>query len=225
LYCVGKLHTGECLTVESQQTSIRFLINQGNGIRWHIGLRSSKHSAGTGEAAQVVAEATSQNEERHAQEEGRTVAPAGIFVAPESEIREPAQLAGVPISVISGFRSFQQQQATFDHWASVVGYEQALRVSARPGHSEHQLGTALDFSSPGGAAPWEHADWATTPTGGWLAANAWRYGFVMTYPKGRSAVTCYDYEPWHYRYVGRDVAAAITASGLTSREYFWNLGR
>jgi zinc D-Ala-D-Ala carboxypeptidase len=147
-----------------------------------------------------------------------------LVVADLRALSEAARTAGVSVSVISGFRSFQQQQATFNHWVGVVGYDRALRVSARPGHSEHQLGTAIDFSTPGGAAPWEYADWAATPTGGWLAANAWRYGFVMTYPKGRSAQTCYDYEPWHYRYVGREAAGRIMASGLTPREYFWRLG-
>ena len=103
--------------------------------------------------------------------------------------------------------------STFDYWVSVGGYEQALRTSARAGHSEHQLGTAIDVTSEGGAPPWEYADWATTPAGAWMAANAWRYGFVMSYPRGAYDVTCYDYEPWHYRYVGRDLAAEITASG------------
>ena len=101
------------------------------------------------------------------------------------------------------------------------GYEQALRTSARPGHSEHQLGTSLDFTSAGGRAPWEYADWAATPAGAWMQANAWRYGFVMGYPAGSFAVTGYDYEPWHYRYVGRDLAAAVHASGLPLRQYLW----
>ena len=128
---------------------------------------------------------------------------------------------GTPISVVSGFRSHAQQRATFDYWVSVGGYEQALRTSARSGHSEHQLGTTLDFTSAGGTAPWDYADWATTPAGAWMAANAWRYGFVMSYPAGRYLQTGYDYEPWHYRYVGRDLAAQVTASGLTLREFLW----
>jgi zinc D-Ala-D-Ala carboxypeptidase len=147
-----------------------------------------------------------------------------LVIADLRALAEAGRAAGIQLSVISGFRSYQQQQATFNHWVRVVGYDQALRVSARPGHSEHQLGTVIDFSTPGGAAPWGYTDWATTPTGAWLAANAWRYGFVMTYPKGRTAQTCYDYEPWHYRYVGRHIAQQITASGLTSREFFWRLG-
>jgi D-alanyl-D-alanine carboxypeptidase len=56
-----------------------------------------------------------------------------------------------------------------------------------------------------------------------MAENAWRYGFVTSYPRGSFAQTCYDYEPWHYRYVGRDLAAAIRAGGLTPREYLWRI--
>ena len=119
----------------------------------------------------------------------------------------------------SAYRSYANQKATFDYWVRVDGYATAIKESARAGHSEHQLGTTLDFRSYGGSAPWNYSDWATTKAGAWLKANAWKYGFIMSYPKGKSAVTCYAYEPWHYRYVGRDVAAKVRASKLTLREY------
>jgi D-alanyl-D-alanine carboxypeptidase len=150
--------------------------------------------------------------------------PLRSFVAAElREMAAAARAAGAPIALVSGYRSFTQQQATFDYWVGVGGYEQALRTSARAGHSEHQLGTAIDVTSEGGAAPWEYADWATTPAGAWMAANAWRYGFVMSYPAGGFDRTCYDYEPWHYRYVGRDLAARIVGDGRTPREVLWEL--
>ena len=103
----------------------------------------------------------------------------------------------------------------------VHGYATASQESARAGHSEHQLGTALDFRSHGGAAPWTYWDWGKTRAGAWLRTNAWQFGFVMSYPKGESAVTCYAYEPWHYRYVGRARTAIIQSSGLTLREFLW----
>jgi LAS superfamily LD-carboxypeptidase LdcB len=134
------------------------------------------------------------------------------------ELRAAASRAGLRLVVVSAFRSFIEQRATFDYWVSVGGYEQALRTSARPGHSEHQLGTAIDFGD-GRAAPWEYADFAATPTGAWLAQHAAEYGFLMSLAKGKSDVTCYDYEPWHYRWVGRDVAANVVATGLALREY------
>jgi len=134
-----------------------------------------------------------------------------------------ARAAGANLAAASGYRSHGQQAATFQYWVDVAGYEAALRTSARAGHSEHQLGTTIDFMTAGGAAPWEYADWATTREGAWMAANAWRYGFVMSYPRGAFAQTCYDYEPWHYRYVGRQLAAEIRASGRTTRQVLWTL--
>jgi D-alanyl-D-alanine carboxypeptidase len=147
----------------------------------------------------------------------------GIVVADLAAMAVEARAAGAPIALVSGYRSHAQQQATFDYWVSVGGYKQALRTSARAGHSEHQLGTAIDVTSEGGGAPWEHADWATTPAGSWMAASAWRYGFVMSYPRGAYDASCYDYEPWHYRYVGRDLAARIAASARVPRQVLWEL--
>ena len=105
--------------------------------------------------------------------------------------------------------------------AAFNGPEAALKTSARPGHSEHQLGTALDFRSADGPPAWELPDWQKTSEGAWLAENGPRFGFVMSYPAGQEAVTCYSYEPWHYRYVGRDAAAELVESGLTLREWLW----
>ncbi len=133
-----------------------------------------------------------------------------------------ARQAGAGIAVQSAYRSYWTQKSTFDYWVRQLGYSQALRVSARPGHSEHQLGTSLDFRSASSTrAPWDYYDWATTKAGYWMKQNAWKYGFVMSYPKGKYWVTGYDYEPWHYRYVGRTRAAAIRYSGLTPRDWFW----
>ena len=145
-------------------------------------------------------------------------------VADLKAMTDAARAAGRPIQVSSAFRSYTTQQATFNHWVSVGGHERALRTSARPGHSEHQLGTTFDFTSLGGRPPWEYADWAALPAGAWMAANAWRYGFVMSYPRDSFTRVCYEYEPWHYRYLGRPVAAEVRSSGLTLREWLWLKG-
>jgi D-alanyl-D-alanine carboxypeptidase len=144
-----------------------------------------------------------------------------IALADLRAMASAARTADARFAVQSAYRSYATQKATFEHWVGVYGYAKALTLSARAGHSEHQLGTALDFRSYGGGAPWDHEDWATTKAGAWLKANSWRYGFVMSYPKGKSTVTCYAYEPWHYRYVGRDRAAKVRDSGLTLREALW----
>ncbi len=132
------------------------------------------------------------------------------------------QSAGLAVTVGSAYRSYQTQASTFDSWVSRLGFDAALIRSARPGHSEHQLGTAIDVSSPG----WDgrFGDWAAeTAEGRWMAEHAWEYGFVMSYPAGSQAVTCFSYEPWHYRWIGREAAAAHRASGLTLREYLASL--
>jgi D-alanyl-D-alanine carboxypeptidase len=126
--------------------------------------------------------------------------------------------AGLQLIIESGYRSYAAQAATFDSWASRLGYAEALSRSARAGHSEHQLGSAIDVTSPGWGG--RFGDWGReTPEGSWLAAHAWEYGFVMSYPAGAEAATCFSYEPWHYRWIGRAGAADHRASGLALRQF------
>lgn len=132
-----------------------------------------------------------------------------------------AKAAGIRLRVVSAFRSYTAQKATFNYWVQTSGWDSAVRYSARPGHSEHQLGTTLDFSFVGGADPWNYADFGQTRAGAWLRWNAWKYGFVMSYPKGAERQTGYGYEPWHYRYFGRTLAAQQRASGLVPRYWLW----
>jgi D-alanyl-D-alanine carboxypeptidase len=147
-----------------------------------------------------------------------------IALADLSAMVSAARADGARLAVESAYRSYVGQQLTFSGWVRQVGYAAALQTSARPGHSEHQLGTAIDFKTVGGVAPWRYADWATTKEGSWLAANAWKFGWLLSYPKGTSGVSCYRYEPWHYRYVGRTVAATVHAAGVTPREWLWSQG-
>jgi len=153
----------------------------------------------------------------------RSAEPLRSLVIPDlRRMAAAAAAAGAPISIASGYRSFHNQSVTFRHWENLQGRAAALISSARPGHSEHQLGTAMDFKARGGADPWTYADWAVqTAAGKWLVANAWKYGFIMSYPRGQTAKTCYEYEPWHYRYVGVAEAAAVHSSGLVLRQWLW----
>jgi D-alanyl-D-alanine carboxypeptidase len=134
-------------------------------------------------------------------------------------LREAAGDAGHPIDVLAAYRSYRIQRDLFERRTETLGPAGAAGRTARAGHSEHQLGTTLDFK-PLGAADVTQG-FGSTPTGRWLAANAYRFGFIESYPAGRTAVTCYAYEPWHFRYVGRAEAAAVHASGLTLREFLW----
>lgn len=115
-----------------------------------------------------------------------------------------------PFGIESAYRSFAAQDRTFASLEQAYGYEYALRSAARPGHSEHQLGTTIDVDD----------------NEAWLAAHAWEYGWVVSYPPDRSpGWTCYKPEPWHLRYIGRDAAAAVHASGVSLREWLWEAQR
>lgn len=117
-----------------------------------------------------------------------------------------ARADGAGIAVNSGYRSYEDQAGVYAAIAQASGSPYARQWVASPGHSEHQLGTALDFNG--------NLDW--------LQANAWEFGFVMSYPPATSPkVTCYQAETWHYRYFGVALAARIHDSGLTTREWLW----
>ncbi|WP_109472560.1 cell wall-binding repeat-containing protein [Ornithinimicrobium cavernae] len=113
---------------------------------------------------------------------------------------DDAEAAGRPaLRVISAYRSYEEQQRTYDYWVGLVGRERADLISARAGHSEHQLGLAVDLAGPSCSG---YACFGDTPEGRWVAANAHRYGFIVRYPEGGTEVTGYAYEPWHLRYIG-----------------------
>lgn len=115
--------------------------------------------------------------------------------------------------VCSGFRSYTVQKSLYNSYVRRDGAKAADRYSARPGYSEHQTGLAFDIN---------YADYRfkNTTEAKWLAANAYKYGFILRYPEGKESITGYMYEPWHYRYVGVESAKKIFDSGLTLEEYF-----
>ncbi len=129
-----------------------------------------------------------------------------------------ARDAGTPLGNVSAYRSYKTQKALFQSYVNGYGFKRAITFSARPGHSEHQLGLVIDFA-PAGRSVFVNEE---TGPGAWLAKNAWKFGWLMSYPKGKMALTCYSYEPWHYRYYGRELAKEIHDSGLTTREYLWS---
>ncbi|MEX2501017.1 MAG: M15 family metallopeptidase [Trueperaceae bacterium] len=148
--------------------------------------------------------------------------PVRAVIVPDLRaLRTAAAEDGVALDLRSAFRSYAYQATTFASWVDALGEEAALRVSARPGHSEHQLGTAIDLGSAGGPAPWDLDDWATTPEGAWMQRHGWRFGFVLSYREGAEDRSCYAYEPWHWRWVGRDLAERIHRLELLPREALW----
>lgn len=107
---------------------------------------------------------------------------------------------GVTLLVSSSYRSYEYQVEVFGRNVKEMGRPQAEMVSAMPGHSQHQLGEAIDFGSITDA-------FALTKASRWLSANAGRFGFSLSFPKGMTDVTGYAWESWHYRYIGKAAAA------------------
>lgn len=126
---------------------------------------------------------------------------------------------GVSLVFGSGYRSAALQKQFYDGYVAADGQAAADRYSARPGHSEHQTGLSFDATTPDQSC---HLDacFADTPQGKWLAANAHKYGFHLRYQKDKEAITGYSYEPWHYRYVGKELAEELFKTGQTLEEFF-----
>lgn len=129
-----------------------------------------------------------------------------------SRMRADARAQGISLTIISGFRSYASQQSVFASKVRQHGRAEAERRSARPGHSEHQTGLAIDLNSIS-------QSWGETRAGRWVAANAHRYGFIVRYPKGKEHITGYRWEPWHLRHVGVPVATHLKKTGKTLDEY------
>ncbi len=127
-------------------------------------------------------------------------------------LRQAAAAEGLNIYNASDFRSYQRQEQVYNSFVNAYGREKADTISARPGHSEHQTGLAIDVNTITDS-------FANTPEAAWLAAHAHEYGFIICYPKGKEHITGYKYEPWHLRYLGLDTAAAVYESGLCLEEY------
>jgi len=130
--------------------------------------------------------------------------------------------AGLELQSLSAYRSFGVQVSVYNGIVANQGQEAADLVSARPGHSEHQTGLAIDFGSVPAVCAFQPC-FGETPHGVWLAENAGRFGFHLRYPSGATPVTGFSYEPWHYRYVGVSLAAELQSTGVTTLEEFFGL--
>ncbi|SCY91167.1 M15 family metallopeptidase [Alkaliphilus peptidifermentans] len=125
----------------------------------------------------------------------------------------------IELFAVSGYRAYSTQKSIFEANVKRQGEREANKTSAFPGQSEHQTGLAMDVSSRSvglGLKP----EFGDVKEGIWLKENAHRFGFIIRYPKGKEHLTGYSYEPWHLRYVGKEVAEIISASDITLEEYF-----
>lgn len=129
-----------------------------------------------------------------------------------------ANAEGHELTVLSAYRSYQTQDTYFSSAVSVWGEEEALKVSAPPGASEHQTGYAVDL----GGSNFDchlYECFGEEEEGIWLAKNAHKFGFTLSFPQGKEEITTYSYEPWHFRYVGVELANKLYDKDLTIAEY------
>lgn len=143
---------------------------------------------------------------------------ATVAAAPLTRLLDASDRAGLGFKIASAFRSYDYQRQVHDATVAARGRVQADLVSARPGHSEHQTGLAVDLVTPADPRCSFDPCFARTPGGRWLARHAWRHGFVVRYRAGDEDVTGYRPEPWHLRYVGVELAAELRRSGTTTLE-------
>lgn len=131
------------------------------------------------------------------------------------EMQSDATSVGLNIYIASGYRSYSYQNTLYNNYSAVSGTDGADTYSARPGHSEHQTGLCFDLNSVDDS-------FADTNEGKWIANQAYLYGFIIRYPKGKESITGYQYEPWHLRYVGIELAKELYNNGdwITIEEYY-----
>lgn len=127
-----------------------------------------------------------------------------------------AKNEGLVLIVNSSYRSYESQEVTYNSFKRSKGEIEADLKAARPGYSEHQTGLALDITTRLS----EDEEFVNTEEFTWLKENAHKYGFILRYPEGKENITGYSYEPWHYRYVGIDVATKIYNENITFDEYY-----
>lgn len=141
-----------------------------------------------------------------------------------NKMQAAAKLDGINIYIASGFRSYQTQNRLYNNYVARDGKAKADTYSARPGHSEHQSGLAFDICSHDldGQNACINSNFDNTDQAKWLAQNAYKYGFILRYPKGKTNETGYKYESWHFRYVGTDLSTKLYNNGdwLTMENYF-----
>lgn len=129
---------------------------------------------------------------------------------------EDANKEGLSFYINSPYRSYNTQSALYQRYANQDGYVNADTYSARAGYSEHQTGLAFDVTSK----TTNFSTFENSKEFAWMQENAHKYGFILRYPKNKTHITGYIYEPWHYRYVGVDVATKIKELDITYEEYY-----
>lgn len=132
-----------------------------------------------------------------------------------------AQAGKGTLCLNSGYRSYATQSYTYNLQVTRYGKKVAENLAAHPGYSEHQTGLAADVSTT--ALGCKITNFGKSAASSWIAKNAWQYGFVVRYPNSETATTGYQYEPWHLRFIGVELATQMHDQQITVLEKFWNL--
>ncbi len=132
------------------------------------------------------------------------------------KMSKKAKEDGITLIVNSSYRDYASQKKIYEEYEDKRGQKYADSVAARPNYSEHQTGLALDIFTPGAGMK----NFENTKAFEWLSKNAYKYGFILRYPKDKDGLTGYAYESWHYRFLGEDLAKKVFDSGLTFDEYY-----
>lgn len=145
----------------------------------------------------------------------------GIYLVEEArdnfyKLVDKAKEEGLTIRAISAYRGYTYQKRLYDKYVEADGVNKADTYSARPGFSDHQTGLAIDVDNT--ISSFEN--FTNTKEYQWMLDNSYKYGFILRYPSGKESITTYQFESWHYRYVGLKLAKKIKASNLTFDEYF-----
>lgn len=137
------------------------------------------------------------------------------------EMFAEAEKENIYLFAVSGYRSYQRQEEIFQASVKNQGEAHAFKYVAQPGMSEHQSGLAIDISAHSVNFELEET-LEDTAEGKWMKENAHRFGFILRYPKAKVDITKYEYEPWHFRYVGKEIAETIYTNDWTLEEFFEN---
>lgn len=141
-----------------------------------------------------------------------------VAAAAVNQLFAGAKAEGISLLGVSAYRSHATQTSLFNTYVNRDGYEKARTYSALPGTSEHETGLAIDVTGGNGKCAAESC-FGGTKEAIWLEQHAAEYGFIIRYPQGKESITGYKYEPWHLRYVGKEIALEIMKKGITLEEY------
>ena len=128
------------------------------------------------------------------------------------KLSSDAKKIGYSIIAVSAYRDYDYQENLFNNYVKEKGENYALKCSAKAGHSEHQTGLMGSNN--------DYDQFEKSKEFDWMKNNSYKYGFILRYPKGKEYITGFKYEPWHYRYVGKDIASIIYTEGITLEEYY-----